>query len=58
MQVFHDHQHRLPLRFSIEPGQQSLQSLLTLPLGRQGQGGIVRWQRQGEQGSEQGHDLW
>ena len=37
MQVFHDHQHRLPPRLRREPGQQGLQGLLALPLGRQGQ---------------------
>jgi hypothetical protein len=42
MQVFHDHQHRLPPRLRSKPGQQGLQSLLALSLGRQGQGGIVR----------------
>jgi hypothetical protein len=58
MQVFHDHQHRLPLRLRREPGQQGLQGLLTLPLGSESQGRVVCWQRQGEQGGEQEHDLW
>ena len=57
MQVFYNYQHWLLPRFRREPGQQGLQGLLALPLGRQGQGGIVRWQRQGEQSGEQGHDL-
>ena len=41
MQIFHNHQHWLLPRFRREPGQQGLQGLLALPLGRQGQGGIV-----------------
>jgi hypothetical protein len=40
VQVFHDEQDRLLLRFRIQPGQEGLQRFLTLPLRRQGKGWI------------------
>ena len=44
MQVFHNEQDRLPLRFRVQPGQEGLQRLLALPLRRQGEGWIGGWQ--------------
>ena len=40
MQVFHNEQDRLPLRFPMQPGHERLQRLLALPLRRQSDGCI------------------
>ena len=49
MQVFHDKEHRLLGGDAQQDGQEGVQDLLLLPIGRHGQGGIVRRQRQGEE---------
>jgi hypothetical protein len=57
MQVFHHEEHRLLGGDSEQNRQEGLQGLLLLLLRGQGQGGIIRRQRQGEEGSQQGHGL-
>ena len=46
VQVFHNEQDRLPLRFPMQPGHERLQRLLALPLRRQSDGCIGGRQRE------------
>ena len=57
MQVFHDKEHRLLRGDAQQDRQQGVQGLLLLLLGRHGQGGIVRRQREGEKRRQEGHGL-
>jgi hypothetical protein len=57
MQVFHDEQHRLLGGDAQQNGQEGLQGLLLLLLGRHGQGGVGSGQRQRQEGGEEGHGL-
>jgi hypothetical protein len=57
VQVFHDKEHRLLGRNALQNRQQGLQRPLLLLLRRPSQRRIVRWQRQGEDGRQEGHRL-
>jgi hypothetical protein len=57
VQVFHDKEHRLLGGNAQHDCQEGMQGLLLLLLGRHRQGDIVGAQRQGEEGSKQGHSL-
>jgi hypothetical protein len=57
VQVVHNEQDRLSLRLRMQPGQESLQRFLALPLRRQGEGCIGGRQREREQSHQQRHGL-
>jgi hypothetical protein len=57
VQVFHDEQDRLPLRFRVQPGEEGLQRLLALPLWRQGEGWIGVGQGERQQRRQERHGL-
>jgi hypothetical protein len=57
VQVFHDEEHGLLRRDAEHDRQQGVQELLFLLRGRQGQGGIRRGQREGEERGKEGHGL-
>ena len=57
VQVFHDKEDGLLGRDAQQDGQEGVQRPLLLLLGRHRQGGIVRGQREREQGGKEGHGL-
>jgi hypothetical protein len=57
VQVFHDKEHRLLGGDVQQDRQDGVQGLLLLLFGRHSQGGIVRRQREGEEGSQEWHGL-
>src|SRR5206468_12665796 len=57
VQVFHNEQDRLLLRFRIQPGQEGLQRFLALPLRRQGERWIGVGQGERQQRRQQRHGL-
>ena len=57
VQVFHDKEHGLLRGNAQQDRQEGVQRLLLLLLGRHGQRGIVRRQRQGEERGQEGHRL-
>src|SRR5215471_366866 len=57
VQVFHNEEDRLPLRFRVQPGQNGLQRFLALSLWRQGERGIGGGQRKRQQRRQQRHGL-
>jgi hypothetical protein len=57
VEIFHHKEHRLLRRNAQQDGQQRVEGLLLLLLGRHGQAHIVGTQLQGEEGGQEGHDL-